>query len=132
MFYKYTPDTLAMISMRILKYDDPLVTAMDNATYQSYVSSLDNYSNVQWRPKADPVNAWAMPYITGHKYKIHWGSGLDWLQMQVDLSSRWETTDKDIQFVHNFTDVRAQIDFITGGGKVPNATILSTPNSTVL
>jgi len=34
--------------------------------------------------------AWAVPFVTGHKYKISWGyTGLDFDQMQVDLSERW-------------------------------------------
>ena len=34
--------------------------------------------------------SWAVPFVTGHKYNISWGyTGLDFDQMQVDLSERW-------------------------------------------
>lgn len=38
-------------------------------------------------------------------------TGLDFETMKYTLSEKWEPTDKDIYFVHNFTDVRAEINF---------------------
>jgi hypothetical protein len=56
--------------------------------------------------------------VTGKKYKIHWKNGLDFMSMQVDLGARWVPTDKDVYIIHNFTDVRAKIDFLTGGDNI--------------
>ena len=43
-----------------------------------------------YKPKLDPAHGWATPFVTGHKYKIHWGqTGLDYDQMTVDPSERW-------------------------------------------
>lgn len=54
--------------------------------------------------------------------------------MQFDLSSRWTETDKPILFMHNFTDVRESIDFITGNELIENNTLnrnlTSSANST--
>lgn len=80
---------------------------MSNATKQSYYGSVNNYSKVLWRIKADPGSAWAFPVVTGHKYKLHWGQGLDWTNMQMDLSEMWTPTDLDTNIQINFTDVRA-------------------------
>lgn len=49
--------------------------------------------------------------------------------MQFDLSSRWTTADKGLYFVHNFTDVRAKVDFITGGDTIANETLTQKANS---
>jgi hypothetical protein len=49
--------------------------------------------------------------VTGHKYKIHWGqTGLDYDQMTIDASERWQETDKHLYFVHNFTQATAGMD----------------------
>jgi hypothetical protein len=44
---------------------------------------------IPFRAKLDPMEGWAVPYVIGKKYKIHWGQGLDFETMEVDLSSRW-------------------------------------------
>ena len=51
---------------------------MNNDTLKAYIENKDNYSFAQFRPKTNPVNAWALPYVTGKKYKLHWQNGLDW------------------------------------------------------
>jgi hypothetical protein len=80
---------------------------MDNVTLQDYTKNKSNYAIVPWRIKLDPASSWSLPFVTGHKYKIHWQHGLDWTQMQFDLSPHRKAEDLDIYFVHNFTDVRA-------------------------
>jgi len=49
--------------------------------------------------------------------------------MRVDLGATWKPTDKDVYIIHNFTDVRAKIDFLTGGDNIKNGTLLSTNSS---
>jgi len=39
------------------------------------------------------------------------------------MSDRWETTDKNIHFTHNFTDVRAKIDVKYDGKILKNDSI---------
>lgn len=63
--------------MKILKYDSSIVGGMTNETLAAYKLNKDSYSIVPWRMKLDPTNAWAIPIVTKHKYKIHWQSGLD-------------------------------------------------------
>ena len=46
--------------------------------------------------------------------------------MQVTLSNHWAPTDKNVYLVHNFTDVRAKVDFITSAlDIVPNMTLVN-------
>ena len=115
-----------MRDMKILPFDDSIVGSMNNVTKKAYIDNKDNYSIVPFREDSDPSNAWAMPYITGYKYKIHWFQDLDFTQMQMTLSPRWEATDKDVYFIFNFTDVRAKVDFIIGNEIIKNETIKST------
>jgi len=69
--------------------------------------------------------SWAVPFVTGHKYRLHWGQNLDWTQMKVELSSRWEPTDLDLHIMMNFTDTRASINVTdTKKNKVANETLI--------
>jgi len=72
-----------------------------------------------------PTHAWGVPVVIGHKYKIHWGmTGLDWDNMSIETESRWVENDPSLYFVHNFTDIRAEIDVkLNGGDLIPNLTI---------
>jgi len=99
---------------------------MDNVSYANYLLDISQYSKFPFRPKAEPANAWAIPVVTGHKYKIHWQNGLDFEQMQVTLSQHWAPEDKNVYLVHNFTDVRAKVDFVTPlKDIVPNMTLVN-------
>jgi hypothetical protein len=68
-----------------------------------------------FKESGDPSNGWATPFVTGHKYKISFGmTGLDYEKLIITASERCEEWDKDIYLVHNWTDVRQQIDFRIG------------------
>ena len=97
---------------------------MDNETLEAYILNQENYGTIAFKPKLKPKNSWAVPMITGHKYKIHWGTtGLDFEQMQLSLSQRWEETDRPIYIVHNFTDGREAIETRFNGELIPNQNI---------
>jgi hypothetical protein len=51
-----------------------------------------------------------MPFVTGHRYRIHWESGLDFDTMQMDMSERWQDTDQNIFLVFNFTESREAVN----------------------
>jgi hypothetical protein len=49
--------------------------------------------------KTDPMSAWCLPYVTGHKYRVYWDMGqLDYRTMNVDLDAPWLSTDSSIVF----------------------------------
>lgn len=39
------------------------------------------------------MEAYAVPYITNHRYRLHWEAGLDFDNMRVEVSERWQPTD---------------------------------------
>jgi len=45
--------------------------------------------------------------------------------MNLSLGEEWLETDKPVYFVHNFTDVRAEINVTTDGYQVLNETLPS-------
>lgn len=53
---------------------------------------------------------WNIPFVTGHKYKIHWGDhGEDFTQLQISVPEQWKEDDKDVRLVHNFTSVKEKL-----------------------
>ena len=75
--------------MKILKLDRSTESSMGDEELQTYLDSGENYSIVPYKDKQDPSNAWAMPFVTGHRYRIHWAAGLDFDNMYVEVSERW-------------------------------------------
>jgi hypothetical protein len=51
---------------------------MSNTSLNNYILDKNNYSFLNMRARANPAMSWAVPYVTGKKYKIHWGYGNDW------------------------------------------------------
>jgi len=91
---------------------------------KKYIDDAKNYGSFGWKEKHSPNFGWAVPFVTGHKYKIHWGTaGLDWDEMKLDMSERWVKEDKSIYFVHNFTDTRTKIDVRINNVLLDNNTI---------
>ena len=57
-----------------------------------------------------------MAYVTGHKYKIYWGTlGIDFEDASFEISERWTNADKSVIFVHDFIDRRDNIEFFADG-----------------
>lgn len=105
-----------MQAFRILPFDDATMVTVNS---EEYLEDLENYSSWPYL-----MEKWTVPFVTGHKYKIHWGTvGLDWDQMSTDISERWANTDLPVYFVHNFTDVRMQMDVTFNGIEFTNDTI---------
>ena len=62
------------------------------------------------------MSAWAMPFVTNHRYRIHWESGLDFDTMRMEMSERWQATDQNIYLVFNFTESREAVNITTDYG----------------
>ena len=65
----------------------------EDESLQAYLDDESNYSVVSFKTKLKPSNGWAIPFVTGHKYRVHWAEGLDFEEMRIDMSERWESTD---------------------------------------
>ena len=113
------------MEMKTLKYDDSIIGAMNATQKATYIGNTSNYGSVPFKASGDPGNAWATPFVTGKKYKLHWGNGLDFMKLQLDLSARWKSTDKDVYLMMNFTDVREAVVVISGGDVLENMTLVN-------
>ena len=87
------PSNFFGMRLKITQLDSVNEDAMTAENRTAYLESDDNYSVVPYKDKQDPSNGWAMPFVTGHRYHLHWESGLDFDEMKVWASERWETTD---------------------------------------
>jgi hypothetical protein len=77
-FFGYEPNHFRGQEMKIARFDDVDITSMKSeGTYETYIDNEDNYSLVVFKDKLKPRNGWAMPYVTGHTYRVHWERGLD-------------------------------------------------------
>jgi hypothetical protein len=109
-FKAYPVDLFAGMWFYVLPYDDDLFTENGGDLNRTeYEQCEENYGAVVYKKKSDPSRGWATPFVTGHKYKIHWSSGLDFEVLDVMLSENWVEGDKSVYFVHNFTDSRENI-----------------------
>lgn len=95
------------MGFRVLNWDDDLIKPMSSTQLTEYIDKKSGYGMVYWKEKLKPMSNWAIGYVTGHKYKVHWGqTGLDFDSMTMTLSENWVETDKPIYFVHNHTEAR--------------------------
>ena len=76
--------------MKVAKFDTALETEkLADATIQTYLKDEANYGIVPYKDKQLPTNSWTIPYITNHRYRVHWESGLDFKEMKIEISDRW-------------------------------------------
>ena len=73
----------------------PGATDVDNpydfvySTIPCFEGGPCDYSLMPFTRYKLPNNAWAVPFVTGHKYKVHWRMGLDWNRIRLTMSERW-------------------------------------------
>ena len=61
----------------------------DKAAWQKFKDDETNYGIAPFKNKQDPMNGWALPYVTGHRYRVHWEAGMDFEQIKIETSVRW-------------------------------------------
>lgn len=112
--------------LNLLPYDDETLRLQGNLT--TYLLDKSAWSNILWRKSKNPSNHFTAAFVTGHKLRFHFGkTGLNFENLNIEMSERWESWDKDIQFFHNFSDVRVAINMTVDGVQVVNDTIKSNP-----
>lgn len=60
--------------------------------------------------------SWAIPVVTGHNYRMHWGEMNDFETFKFDLGSTWNANDRNMEIMTNFTRVRASINITDEDG----------------
>lgn len=89
-WFGYEPATFTGQPMKITQWDDDVIKSFKtNRTFEAMLNEeLPNkWSVVPFRPRKEPDNGWAMPFVTGHTYRINWGDGIDFTQMMMEASS---------------------------------------------
>jgi len=66
------------MDLKIYRWDEDDVEAMTNETKEALLEDHDFYSLIPYKAKLDP-KGWAVPYVTGHHYRQHWQTGLNFL-----------------------------------------------------
>ena len=64
------------------------------------------------------MKSWPVPFVTGHKYRIHWAEGIDFEKIKLEISPTWQETDLPVEIMTNFTDVRVAINITTNAGEL--------------
>jgi len=82
-FYGYAPSLIFDgMQMFVLPYDDSILAAQANVT--DYLLDRTQYGVILFKDKLKPSKSWTFPFVTGHKYKIHWANtGVDFTQMKI-------------------------------------------------
>jgi hypothetical protein len=76
----------------MLRYDDDVINAMSETELEEYILDRDNWGTKNWKFKNS--KNWATPFVTGHKYRIHWGvTGIDWETITMTVSQPYVDTD---------------------------------------
>lgn len=115
-----------------MRYDDSITKDWVNEIRTNettpYLVDKKNWGTGNWKQKLNPMNANTIAIVTGHKYRIHWGkTGINFEDLKILIDENWLDTDKDIFFVHNFSDVRALIEVKMNGQIIANDTIPTNP-----
>ena len=114
-FWGGSPSHFDGMEMKIAQYERSDTSEMTPDELQAYVDDESNYSVVIYKSKLKPSNGWAMPFVTGHRYRVHWAEGLDFERMNIEVSERWQETDSNVMFNMNFTETREAINFTANG-----------------
>jgi len=78
----------------VLPYDDELFEEYGGPHNRTeWTENKNAHGKIEFKEKQDPSNGYAVAYVTGHKYKIHFGTGLDFESAQLNLAQNWRADD---------------------------------------
>ena len=109
-FTGYKPDHFRGQEMNIYPYDKATIEVLSEADKQTFIDDHSNRSEIIWKEKLKPMKGWAVPYVTGHRYRLTWANDLDFTRMDIEISDRWATGDNEVLFVLPFVDAREAIN----------------------
>ena len=99
----------------------------DDDLLKEYLEDDANFSNIFQTKELE----WAAPFVTGKRYNIRWGTGLDFDEISMTLSERWTASDKQVLFMSKHIDPREKIEFydVDTNNLIANMTYSSDPSS---
>lgn len=116
------PGAFRLIKIKVAQWERETETALkaNETLLFDFEQDVDHsrFSMYQMEDMPDPRNSWCLPMVTGHRYRFHWGENLDFTNMDIILSEKWEKEDLTLDLMTNFTDVRASINITTKGEKL--------------
>lgn len=114
--YNYAPGSMAWKPLYILRNDDSIFTDLGETygteAYFDHKNDKSLMSRFAMRSYQAPRNHWAMPVVSGHKYRLQWGDGaiLDWDRMRFEINQvLWAPNEGDIELELPFRDYREGI-----------------------
>jgi hypothetical protein len=131
-FFDPAPAAMRMQYIKVALWDEDIETALkaNETDLFDFEQDVDHYyfsRLMQREPGIDVSNSWAVPYVTGHKYRFHWGEAIDFESITQRYSPYALETDLNTHLMTNFTDVRASINITdTAGNLIANETYLLT------
>lgn len=143
-FHGMSPSSFDLMLLKIAKYDDSMTSAMNPIDLQAYQKNTANYGEVFYKPKKNPMSSWAVPFVTGHKYRMYWDIGqLNWSTMKIEVAMPWLPTDKNVFFNLPYTENYEAIDFFgkynanfaadgTGSLYFDNQSLANTPTANLV
>lgn len=112
-FHAATPASFKMQKIKVAKWETDFEAALkaDSAALFEFEQDVDH---TRWgrqiqREGPDPSWSWPIVVMTGQRYRVHWGEGIDFEKMSLDVSPLWKETEM-IKIMTNFTDVRMSIN----------------------
>jgi hypothetical protein len=100
----------------------------------SQMMDTSQFSNIPFKEKKDPNFGWAVPFITGYNYLLSFTNvANNFDSLALERSKMWDTNDKPINLVFNYTFRRDEfvVSGVNGAGasfNVTNSTDLVTMN----
>ena len=99
-FYDMFPTSINGQDLKILQV--PKLDTID----PMLINDLSKYSLLKFKERKDPLKAWTAAFISGYNYFLTWGSGLNFEALSVERSSVWESSDKPINLLFNYSNRR--------------------------
>jgi len=102
-FNNIAPSSFDYMDMKIARYDDSVMASVTNLA--AWQADTTNYGKVFMKEKLSPMKSWAVPFVTGHKYRAYWDIGqLNWSTMKIEVANPWLDTDKQVYFNLPYTE----------------------------
>jgi hypothetical protein len=112
-FFNGAPNDVVGIGLKILPYDDYLIDPMTEEELEAYIDNEENYGTIEWK-----TEGWGVPFVTGHKYKIHLGKlGNNFENLDIMIPQHYSEDDLPLYLIHNFTENRENL-FVTKDGDI--------------
>ena len=98
--------------MRIYRFPKESLSTVDyNFTATLEAAEADNFTNItHYSYYKDVSYSWAMPFLTGYGYNVHWGNGIDFSSLDIKVSDYFELDDENILVRFNHTWDRETFD----------------------